>query len=45
VNLFEKVKIPESNELIRMIRIFLGDQQTAAVVRGKISKSKILKAS
>jgi V/A-type H+-transporting ATPase subunit D len=45
VNLFEKVKIPEANEIIRMIRIFLGDQQTAAVVRGKISKSKIVKAS
>nr|MDA3948920.1 V-type ATP synthase subunit D [Spirochaeta sp.] len=34
VNLFEKVKIPESKENIRMIRIYLGDQQTAAVVRG-----------
>lgn len=41
VNLFEKVKIPEAEENIRMIRIYLGDQQTAAVVRGKISKNKI----
>jgi len=41
VNLFEKVKIPEAQENIRMIRIYLGDQQTAAVVRGKISKNKI----
>ncbi|WP_027185285.1 V-type ATP synthase subunit D [Desulfovibrio inopinatus] len=40
VNLFEKVKIPESKEHIRVIRIFLGDQQTAAVVRAKIAKSK-----
>ena len=40
VNLFEKVKIPETRENIRVIQIFLGDQQTAAVVRGKISKEK-----
>src|SRR3990172_2565094 len=41
VNLFEKVKIPEAKENIRIIQIYLGDQQTAAVVRGKISKNKI----
>lgn len=41
VNLFEKVKIPETHENIRKIQIFLADQQTAAVVRGKISKSKL----
>ena len=41
VNLFEKIKIPETKENIRRIRIYLGDQQTAAVVRGKISKNKI----
>lgn len=41
VNLFEKVKIPECRENIRVIRIFLGDLQTAAVVRGKIAKSRI----
>lgn len=41
VNLFEKVKIPEARENIRKIEIFLGDQQTAAVVRGKIAKSKL----
>ncbi|MBU8912512.1 MAG: V-type ATP synthase subunit D [Spirochaetales bacterium] len=44
VNLFEKVKIPETRESIRMIRIYLGDQQTAAVVRGKIAKSAIAEA-
>lgn len=43
VNLFEKVKIPEARHNIRVIQIFLGDQQTAAVVRGKISKNKIVK--
>jgi len=45
VNLFEKVKIPEAKENIRMIQIYLGDQQTAAVVRGKIAKNKIVGAS
>lgn len=40
VNLFEKVKIPESIENIRIIRIFLGDQDAAAVVRAKIAKNK-----
>ena len=42
VNLFEKVKIPETLEDIRRIRIYLGDQQTAQVVRGKIAKRKVV---
>ena len=41
VNLFEKVKIPEAKENIRVIGVYLGEQQTAAVVRGKISKKKL----
>ena len=41
VNLFEKVKIPETQETIRRIGIYIGDQQTAAVVRGKIAKKKL----
>jgi V/A-type H+/Na+-transporting ATPase subunit D len=41
VNLFEKIKIPESRENIRKINIVLGDMQTAAVVTGKIAKHKI----
>lgn len=40
VNLFEKVKIPEAKENIRIIRIFMGDEQTAAVARSKIAKGK-----
>jgi len=44
VNLFEKIKIPQCRENIRQIQIFLGDQQTNAVVRGKIAKSKLLEA-
>ncbi len=41
IKLFEEVKIPEARENIRKIRIFLGDQMTAEVVRGKIAKKKI----
>jgi V/A-type H+/Na+-transporting ATPase subunit D len=41
-NLFEKVKIPETTENIRKIHIYLGDQQTAQVVRGKIAKNKMV---
>ena len=40
VNLFEKVKIPECRDAIRVIKIALGDEQTAAVARGKIAKSR-----
>jgi V/A-type H+/Na+-transporting ATPase subunit D len=43
INLFDKILIPEAKENIRKIRIFLGDQQTASVVRGKIAKSKLEK--
>ena len=39
VNLFEKVKIPECRENIRLINVALGDEQTSAVARGKIAKS------
>ena len=41
VNLFEKVKIPEAKENIRLIGIYLGDQQTSSVVRGKIAQKKL----
>ena len=41
VNLFEKVKIPESRENIRRIGIYLGDMDTTAVVRSKIAKGKL----
>jgi V/A-type H+-transporting ATPase subunit D len=43
IKLFEEVKIPEARENIRVIQIFLGDQMTAEVVRGKIAKAKIEK--
>jgi len=44
VNLFEKVKIPETQRSIKKIQVYLGDQQTAAVVRGKIAKGRLEKA-
>ena len=40
-NLFEKKLIPQLKENIRRIKIFLGDQETAAVGRAKIAKSKV----
>jgi V/A-type H+-transporting ATPase subunit D len=40
VNLFEKVLIPQAEQNIRRIVIFLSDQERAAVVRSKISKGK-----
>jgi len=43
-NLFEKKLIPELKENIRKIRIFLGDEETAAVGRAKLAKAKILEA-
>lgn len=45
VNLFEKVKIPETRDNIRNIQIYLGDQQTAAVVRGKIAKNNLVRGA
>ena len=45
VNLFEKIKIPETKGNIKKIRVYLGDQQTAAVVRGKIAKRGLAKAA
>ncbi len=44
VNLFEKVKIPACKENIRVIKIAIGDEQTAAVTRGKIAKSRVPEA-
>lgn len=41
VNLFEKVKIPEAKETIRLIKIYIGDQMANAVGRSKIAKRKI----
>ena len=41
VNLFEKVKIPETKANIKKISVYLGDEQVAAVVRSKNSKKKL----
>lgn len=42
VNLFEKILIPRAQESIKKIKIFLGDQQLAAVSQSKVAKKKIL---
>jgi V/A-type H+-transporting ATPase subunit D len=41
VNLFEKIMIPRALGNIKKIKIFLGDQQLAAVSQAKVSKGKI----
>jgi V/A-type H+-transporting ATPase subunit D len=45
VNLFEKIKIPETRGSIKKIQVYLGDQQTSAVVRGKIAKTGLARAA
>lgn len=45
VNLFEKVKIPETKANIKKISVYLGDEQVASVVRSKISKKKLQAAT
>ncbi len=41
VNLFEKRLIPQCRENIRRIKIFLGDQEIAAICNAKIAKDKL----
>lgn len=41
VNLFEKNLIPRSQKNIKKIKIFLGDQELAAVSQAKVAKTKI----
>lgn len=45
VNLFEKIMIPRALENIKKIKIFLGDQQLAAVSQAKVAKRKITERS
>lgn len=42
VNLFEKILIPRSIQNIKRIKVFLGDQQLAAVSQAKVAKGKII---
>lgn len=44
VNLFERVLIPRAEDNIRRARIFLGDQERAAVVRAKLAKARASRA-
>lgn len=41
VNLFEKNLIPKAQSNIKKIKIFLGDQELAAVAQAKVAKEKI----
>lgn len=40
VNLFSKILIPETQQAIRKIGVFISDMDTAAVVRSKMTKQK-----
>lgn len=42
VNLFEKILIPRAESNIKKIKVFLGDQQLAAVAQAKVAKEKIV---
>lgn len=41
VNLFEKILIPRAQLNIKKIKVFLGDQELAAVSQAKVAKGKI----
>lgn len=41
VNLFEKILIPRAKRNIKKIKVFLGDQELAAVSQAKVAKGKI----
>jgi len=45
VNLFEKNLIPRAEANIKKIKVFLGDQQLAAVAQAKVAKQKIKAAA
>ena len=40
LNLFDKVLIPEAQENIRYIKIYLSDFERASVIQAKIAKGK-----
>lgn len=42
VNLFEKILIPRAQKNIKRIKVFLGDQELAAVSQAKVAKTKII---
>ena len=44
VNLFEKILIPRTKEIIKKIKVFLGDQQLSAVATSKVAKRKKVSA-
>lgn len=43
VNLFEKRMIPDTTKIIDKIKVFLSDQDMAAVASAKVTKNKLLK--
>ncbi len=45
INLFEKIKIPQAKESIKKIMIFLTDFERAGMIRAKIAKEKLIRAT
>lgn len=45
VNLFEKIMIPRTKQNIKKIKVFLGDQQLAAVSQAKMAKKKLIETA
>lgn len=41
INLYDEVLVPQARRNIRRLRVYLGDQQTAAVCRAKLAKAKV----
>ncbi len=45
LNLFDKVLIPQTKQIIQKIKIYISDTERASVVQAKIAKAKTLKAA
>lgn len=42
INLYDEVLVPQARRNIRRLRVYLGDQRTAAVCRAKLAKTKVV---
>jgi V/A-type H+-transporting ATPase subunit D len=45
VNLFERRLIPQAQQAVREIRVYLGDQERAAIVRAKNARARLHRAA
>ncbi len=42
INLYDEVLVPQARRNIRRLKVYLGDQRTAAVCRAKLAKTKVV---